>query len=208
MSRDYKKSDRPAPKKGGNSIFTGIVIGLVAGLAVAISVALYINFSPKPFVNRAKQTTPPEEAAKIPAKVDDGAQKPADAKPVDSADKNGKPDGKPRFDFYTILPGSEEPVSAQEIKPAKKQDGATKDGYYLQVGAFQAAAEADNMKARLALLGQEATIQTANIPDKGVWHRVRIGPFTNTDDLNRARSLLTQNDLSSTLVKVHETGTQ
>ena len=200
MSRDYKKSDRPTPKKEGNSIFTGIVIGLVAGLAVAIGVALYINFSPKPFVSRAKQSTPPGEAAKTPAKVvDEGRQK-----PVDTADKNGKPEGKPRFDFYTILPGSEEPVSAQEIK----QDGATKDGYYLQVGAFQAAAEADNMKARLALLGQEAIIQTANIPDKGVWHRVRIGPFTNIDDMNRARSLLAQNDLSSTVIKVHETGTQ
>jgi len=208
MSRDYKKSDRPPPKKGGNSIFTGIVIGLVAGLAVAIGVALYINFSPKPFVSRAKQATPQDEAAQIPAKVDGGTQKPAEAKPVDTADKNGKQDGKPRFDFYTILPGSEEPVSAQEIKQPKKQDGATKDGYYLQVGAFQAAAEADNMKARLALLGQEAIIQTANIPDKGVWHRVRIGPFTNIDDMNRARSLLTQNDLSSTVIKLHETGTQ
>ncbi|MHB0985819.1 MAG: SPOR domain-containing protein [Sulfuricella sp.] len=204
MSRDYKKRDRPPSKKGGKPIFTGIAIGLVAGLAVAIGVALYINFSPKPFVSRAK----PGEAAKIPEKIDDGMQKPADAKSVDTEDKNDKQNGKPRFDFYTILPGSEEPVSAQEIKQAKKQDGATKDGYYLQVGAFQAAAEADNMKARLALLGQEAIIQTANIPDKGIWHRVRIGPFTNMDDMNRARSLLAQNDLSSTVIKVRETGSQ
>lgn len=207
MSRDYKKSDRPPSKKGGNSIFTGIAIGLVAGLAVAIGVALYINLSPKPFVSRTKQAAPPDEAAKTPEKAEDGMQKSADAKSVETSDKNGKPDGKPRFDFYTILPGSEEPVSAQEIKQAKKPDGATKDSYFLQVGAFQAAAEADNMKARLALLGLEAVIQTANIPDKGVWHRVRIGPFANIDDMNRARALLAQNNLSSSLVKVREAGT-
>jgi cell division protein FtsN len=115
-----------------------------------------------------------------------------------------KPSDKPRFDFYTILPGSETPVSEQEIKQAAKQEGAAKDSYFLQVGSFQAAAEADNMKARLALLGLEAVIQTADIPEKGVWHRVRIGPFTNIEDMNRSRALLAQNDISSSLVKVKE----
>ena len=98
-------------------------------------------------------------------------------------------------------------MSEHDLKQAKKQEGPVKDSYFLQVGSFQAATEADNMKARLALLGLEAIIQTANIPDKGVWHRVRIGPFTNIDDMNRARSLLAQNNLSSSLVKVHEAGT-
>jgi cell division protein FtsN len=95
-------------------------------------------------------------------------------------------------------------VSDQEIKHAAKQEGGAKEGYFLQVGSFQAAAEADNMKARLALLGLEAIIQTADIPDKGIWHRVRIGPFSNIEDMNRSRTLLTQNDISSSLVKVKE----
>lgn len=204
MSRDYKKTDRPSPKKGGSPLFSGILIGLVAGLAVAIGVAVYINFSPKPFVSRDKPPAQPAEAAQAPAKGSDAAQKPA---PADTPDKNDKTSGKPRFDFYTILPGSEEPVSEQELKQAKKPEGAAKEGYFLQVGSFQAAAEADNMKARLALLGLEAVIQTANIPDKGVWHRVRIGPFASIDDMNRARALLAQNNLSSSLVKMHEAGT-
>lgn len=198
MSRDYKKSDGPASKKGGSPMFTGILIGLVVGLAVAIGVALYINFSPKPFVSRDKQ---PAEVAKAPAKGAEPAQ--ALAAPGDN-----KSAGKPRFDFYTILPGSEEPVSEQDLKQARKQEGPSKDGYFLQVGSFQAAAEADNMKARLALLGLEAVIQTADIPDKGIWHRVRIGPYTNIGDMNRARSLLAQNNIPSSLVKVHEASAQ
>jgi cell division protein FtsN len=196
MSRDYKKPDRPSSKKGGSPLFTGILIGLIFGLAVAIGVALYINFSPKPFASRDKQ---PEEAAKAATKNGGAAQK---TEPAEMAGK--KPSDKPRFDFYTILPGSETPVSEQEIKQAAKQEGVAKDSYFLQVGSFQAAAEADNMKARLALLGLEAVIQTADIPEKGVWHRVRIGPFTNIEDMNRSRALLAQNDISSSLVKVKE----
>lgn len=201
MSRDYKKPDRSSSKKGGSPLFTGILIGLVVGLAVAIGVALYINFSPKPFVSRDKQ---PAEATKAPAKNAGDAQKTAPAE-VDS--KSGKPSDKPRFDFYTILPGSESPASEQEIKQATKQEGAAKDSYFLQVGSFQAAAEADNMKARLALLGLEAAIQTAEIPDKGIWHRVRIGPFTSIEDMNRSRALLAQNDIPSSLIKVREPST-
>lgn len=204
MSRDYKKSDRQPPNKGGSPMFTGILIGLVVGLAVAIGVAVYINFSPKPFVNRDKH---PAETAKAATAASDVAQK---AAPAEAPDKNGKPTGKPRFDFYTILPGSEAPVSEQELKQeqAKQPDGAAKEGFLLQVGAFQAAVEADNMKARLALLGLEASIQTASVPDKGVLHRVRIGPFTDIDELNRARSLLAQNSIQFSLVKVREAGVQ
>lgn len=198
MSRDYKKTDHSSSRKEGSPLFTGVLIGLAVGLAVAIGIALYINFGPKPFVSQDKQS---EESAKATAKNGAVAQK---AAPTEVTDKNGKASDKPRFDFYTILPGSETPVSEQEIKQAAKQEGAAKDGYFLQVGSFQAAAEADNMKARLALLGLEAIIQTADIPDKGIWHRVRIGPFANIEDMNRSRTLLTQNDISSSLVKVNE----
>jgi cell division protein FtsN len=202
MSRDYKKPERSSSRKEGSPLFAGILIGLAVGLAVAIGVALYINFSPKPFVSRDKQ---PEEAAKAQAKQALGKNAGTGQKvaPVEEAGKSGKP----RFDFYTILPGSEQPVSEQEIKQAAKQEGAAKESYFLQVGSFQAAAEADNMKARLALLGLEALIQTADIPDKGVWHRVRIGPFSNIEDMTRSRALLAQNDIPSSLVKIKEPST-
>ncbi|HUW51680.1 MAG TPA: SPOR domain-containing protein [Sulfuricella sp.] len=203
MSRDYKKSERSTPKKEGHPLFAGIMIGLVVGLAVAVGVALYVNFSPKPFVSRDK---PPAVSAKTPEKNAADAQKATPAAPVvaDPAGKNDKPGGKPRFDFYTILPGSEEPVSEKEIKQATKQESAAKDSFFLQVGSFQAAAEADNMKARLALLGLEAGIQTTSVPDKGVWHRVRVGPFANDEEIAHSRTLLEQNKIPFSLVKIHE----
>ena len=76
--------------------------------------------------------------------------------------------------------------------------------YYLQAGAFQNAADADNLKARLALAGLEAQIQTATVPDKGVWHRVRMGPYTNAQDLEKVRAALRENKIESAVIKVSE----
>ncbi len=74
----------------------------------------------------------------------------------------------------------------------------------LQAGAFQNAADADNLKARLALLGFEATIETSAMADKGTLHRVRVGPYTSVEELNRTRDTLKQNGVQTTLIKLRE----
>ncbi|TCV82212.1 SPOR domain-containing protein [Sulfurirhabdus autotrophica] len=204
MSRDYKKPAARSTnsKKGGKSMVTGILIGLFVGLAIALAVAIFINSMPSPFVKQNKPATIPAPLPEEAPKHDSGnAAKPADNKDTKTADK-------PRFDFYTILPGKEEAVTEQQIKQAAQQPNAAenqKDSYYLQIGSFQNEADADNLKAKLALLGVETSIQTATIPDKGIWHRVRVGPYSTLPELNRARATLTQNGLQSSLIKVHDT---
>lgn len=169
-------------------MFIGILIGLVLGLAVALGVAWYINKMPTPF----QQKAPPEKHE--PAKT---------VEPAKTPEKNGKPvaEAKPRFDFYKILPGVEEPATDQQLRDAK---GAAKESFYLQAGAFQNAPDADNLKARLALLGMQASIQTTTLPDRGVWHRVRIGPYGNVEELNRTRDALKKNGIDTTLIKVRD----
>lgn len=194
MSRDYK----PAPKssasnKSGSPMLAGIVIGMFIGLAIALAVAVFIKGSPSPFVEHPQAQ--PSGKEKLPT----GSAAPIAAA---SGEKARAPE-KPRFDFYTILPGTEEPVTEKDIKQLDSASSA-KNQYYLQAGAFQNEAEADNLKAKLALMGVEANIQTANVPDKGIWHRVRIGPYTNVDDLNRVRNNLSQNGVTASLVKVHD----
>lgn len=106
------------------------------------------------------------------------------------------PEKAPSFDFYKVLPDDapgELPPSAMPAEPAPR--------YYLQAGAFHSASDADNLKAQLALLGVAAVIQTSEVPDKGVLHRVRVGPFNAMDEINRTRSLLVQNNIPTTLVK-------
>jgi cell division protein FtsN len=197
MSRDYKPSSKPSGRKGGNPMLTGILIGLFAGLGIALGVALFINTMPSPFAERGKPAGEAQPQAGTPKAVTDSTIVP---------EKTEKSADKPRFDFYQILPGTEEPVSEQELKEAKPGANGAKDSYYLQVGSFQTEAEADNLKARLALLGVEAVIQTATLPEKGIWHRVRVGPYNNIDDINRVRATLSQNSIESSLIKTKEAG--
>lgn len=193
MSRDYKKPSRTSgSSRKGKPMLTGVLLGLLIGLGLALGVAIFVNTMPNPFSHRGKT---PETAPAAPAPIPQKPQKPA----AESTTSD-----KPRFDFYTILPGKEDTVTDKDLKQAAKSPAASgNDQYFLQVGAFRTASEADNIKAKLALIGVEATIQTVSLPDKGLWHRVRVGPYGNADDLSRARSLLTQNGIDATLVRVH-----
>jgi cell division protein FtsN len=192
MSKDYKRPEPPA-RGSGSSLLIGILIGLVLGLVIALGVAWYINKMPSPFLDRPptkseSKGAPPSGAAKPPEKT-------ATA-----------PETKPRFDFYKILPGTEEPATDQQVRDAqkKKSTPGPRETFFLQAGAFQKAPDADNLKARLALIGVEAKIQTATLPDKGVWHRVRVGPYTSVEELNRVRDNLKQNGVETALVKVRD----
>jgi cell division protein FtsN len=193
MSRDYKPTAKSgASKKSGSPMLTGVVIGTFIGLAIALAVAMFIKGSPSPFVERKPQPVASEKTGPAPTP-------PVTAPP---SDKPKAPE-KPRFEFYDILPGNEERVTEKEIKQQAPEITA-KSQYFLQAGAFQKEADADNLKAKLALTGVEASIQTVTLPEKGIWHRVRIGPYNNVDDVNRARTTLSQNGVASTLVKVRD----
>ena len=193
MSKDYKKPERkPASRAASGSLFVGILIGLVLGLSIALAVAWYINRMPSPFT----RGTPPAKTAPQPAAKNEA--KP-EAKSAEVAS-----DTKPRFDFYKILPG-EQPASGPPAKEAQKAPAPVeRETFFLQAGAFQNAPDADNLKAKLALVGVEATIQTATLPDKGVWHRVRVGPYASIEELNRARETLKQHGYDTALVRVQE----
>lgn len=188
MSKDYKRPELAAHGTG-SPLLIGILIGLVLGLGIALGVAWYINKMPSPF------RTPPAKS--------DAAKSVAPAKSEEMTAK--APEAKPRFDFYKILPGTEEPATDQQMKDAQKRSAAVaKEAFFLQAGAFQNAPDADNLKARLALLGIEATIQTTKLPDKGVWHRVRLGPYASIEELNQTRDTLKQSGVETTLVRVRE----
>jgi cell division protein FtsN len=200
MSRDYKtRPNSPFFGKNGSTLVLGLFIGYALGLLTAIGTWMYINQAPSPFISQDKlaDNGAGNGAVNQSAK---GPQVPG------SEDKSAKaPDTKPRFEFYKILPGAEEPVTEQQFKQAAKQP-TSQDKYFLQAGSFQNAGDADNLKARLAMLGVEATVQAADVPEKGIWHRVRVGPFTTIDDMNRVRASLQQNGVQSSLIKVREGG--
>lgn len=187
INHDYKSR---LSYKMSTQMITGIVIGILIGLAIALVVALYINSAPSPFRQQVTAQANISETEDKSKPQTPGSK--TDAKP--EAQKN-------RFTYYDILPGSEKPVTEQEIKQAPQ---GKQDQYYLQAGAFQTEIDANNLKAKLALMGVETVIQTASVPDKGVWHRVRVGPFSDIEEINKARTTLSQNGIQPSLIKVLE----
>lgn len=120
-----------------------------------------------------------------------------EAQPVDKTEPPGAEE--PRFGFYTMLPEKEVIIPEREIKTRKREESlgrAAKESYTLQIGSFKHYAEADRLKAQLALLGVEAKIETAKIGDT-VWNRVKIGPFNSMTRLDRVRSRLRQHHIDS-----------
>ena len=87
------------------------------------------------------------------------------------------------------------------MKPQHTPSVATsKEMYFVQAGAFQNMGDAEKLKAKLAFSGFEADIQTATIPDKGVWYRVRLGPY-NSGEAGKTIATLKQNGIIATQVQ-------
>jgi cell division protein FtsN len=205
VSRDRKPARKPAraPAKSAGGTLIGIFIGLVFGALIAAGAAWYFTranpFQPAPVAPRAQVPTDQGPAA-LPGKPGD--------RPVVKQD----------FEFYRILPQGDNvpsptvpqtaqpvPVPGQQQPPAPVTEVAPQpvqrpsERLYLQVGAFENPNEADNLKARLALSGIQASAQRTQLPDGRVVHRVRVGPFSKPEDMNPMRSRLAEAGFSASV---------
>lgn len=185
--------------RGGTLL--GVFIGLVLGILIALAVVWYVNRMPAPF--RAPSEAP-APGAKAPGLAGNG--------PAALPGKPGDPVPEKRFQFYDILPGKSEPkpetaAPAATAAPAKGEakPEASKAGgpLTLQAGSFQTIKDAENMKATLALMGVEPTIQEVQVSGKQ-WFRVRVGPFKSFEELNRIKAELAKSGIQALVVKPGE----
>ena len=206
-----KHNRRTSSKKSAGGTLIGLFVGLVIGVVAAAVVVWYIQRTPPPFANKPP-TTP---------------QSSQNTAPVALPAKPGDPVPERRFDFYEILAGKNDPASGgtaaaptaapttaptpasatpAETTPPPKPTVDEKPktevvarNVYLQTGSFQNAADADNQKAKLAMMGMEASVQQAMLQDK-VWYRVRVGPYK-ADEANHVRAELAKNSINAAVVK-------
>ncbi|MFC5513626.1 SPOR domain-containing protein [Massilia jejuensis] len=93
------------------------------------------------------------------------------------------------------------PASAPAATPAAAAAGGDdKYVYYLQAGAFREISDAENTRAKLALLGFEAAISD-RASDSGTLHRVRLGPFSQVEAVNKARAKLLDSGIDVAIVR-------
>lgn len=200
MKNNTSTTRNTPAKKSGGSTLTGVFIGLVIGLVVAFILVWLFNRMPLPF--RTQETSAPTAESGAPPST-----LPLPGKPGD------KPREKQKLEFYDILEGKPATSAAPsptntppdnaagEVLPEASSEAKPADVFFLQVGAFKNTEDVDNLKAKLALQGYDASVQEITIANKGVMQRVRVGPFRNLAEMNRARTALVQGGIQTTVVK-------
>lgn len=182
MPRDYKHAARES--RAESRVSSGL-LGLVAGFAAGFGTAVLLQ------VGVPEKPTQPTRAAQ------------QDTAPATEQPKEDKP----KFDFYQMLPNFEVVIPEQdkEVRRSAEVSSVEKPGtYVLQAGSFRSGADADKLRARLALVGIESSVQTVTIDRDQTWHRVRIGPFNNLEQLNSARRRLAEQDIQALVIRLGE----
>jgi cell division protein FtsN len=212
----------PQRRQQGNTL-TGIIIGLIVGLAIAVAVALAITKGATPFTDKsnklgktaeptAGQVSDPnkplygnKDAAREANRQLTEKPKAAEADPLaqviaglkDPADL--KAEGKaPAPAAAPAAPAAAAPPAPHELARVAAPDD--KVVYFLQAGAFREMSDAENTRAKLALLGFEAAISDRT-SDAGVLHRVRVGPYSQVEAMNKARAKLIDSGIDVAIVR-------
>lgn len=122
-------------------------------------------------------------------------------------DATGVASGKPseKYDFYEMLPNFEVVVPEKDKDVKRDLPAAAKierpGVYVLQAGSYRNEADAERVRAQLAMQGVVAKVQRVAV-DADVWHRVRIGPISNLEELNKVRRQLQAAEVDALVIRV------
>ena len=186
MAKDYKNSpkpkDKPKKKSGGFPGWGWFIVGMIAMVVIMKGGPLLWQAelhagkkaAPAPMVVAATHVAAPAASTAT------------------------------HYDFYKMLPSFQVVIPGQdkEVKSGNASTPVQQPGsYILQVGSFPIYADADKMKAILALQGIESSIQQVQVNNGSTWNRVRIGPIRNLKELNDLRAKLAQDHIEPLIIK-------
>jgi len=177
MAKKRSKRRKTTSKKQEYPGWAWMLFGLAIGLSVAFAIFVR-DRQPAAVADRAP------EPASLESAIDDNGEA---ATPVDEETPKES-----RFTFYNVLPNFEVVIPEQEpnVTVDIEPQAVVEPGLYvLQAGSFSRFEDADRRRAELALQGIESNIQRVTIDDR-TYHRVRIGPTDDLEELNMLRSRL------------------
>lgn len=205
-------SKRGSSQRGG--FVVGLVAGLLLGLALALGVALYVTKAPVPFINKVPQRTAEQDSAEAernrnwdPNAPLAGRVRPAPAPVASAPDAAGAPGAAGTVrDPAAILSGAPpapgpQAAPAPAAPPLSTARGPEPFVYFVQAGAFSRSEDAEQQRARLAMLGQTARITEREQAGRTVY-RVRLGPFPTRDEADALQTSLQDQSIQAQIVRV------
>lgn len=93
------------------------------------------------------------------------------------------------FEFYELLRDIEK-VMPDDLPDSEPVRPAANISYYLQAASFRAHADAEKLRARLALKGYKSVTQAREVEGKGTFYRVRLGPYADKRKAKTAKNRL------------------
>lgn len=196
------------------TFFFGGLIGFVTGLVVAGVLAIWIYqstpFRPetaplaklepvKPKIEPPKSTGQTGELAKDEKKTEAERIVPPGSKPEASASAPAA--APPASDPSASQKATAKIDAAKAPSPEPSPSAEPRNRLWLQVGAYVNRQDAESQRARFAVLGYEAQIQSADIPEKGTVHRVRVGPYRDPEEAGKVRGDLARQGIEVSVVK-------
>ena len=210
-----KRKQATRSSSGGSTAWPAWVwlgLGVLLGLGLS-AVVLMKDWAP---LLRRKNLPQPNPEATAPRESEPAV-----------ADQPKKAPPRKSYDFYSVLPEMEVVIPDAELSakaraeqqrqqaaasatpaagtpaPGAPAEAATPPAglrYLLQAGSYPDARGAEEMKARLALLGFVAKVQPVTINGK-TWHRVRVGPYASASDVETAKRALSDSGVSAIALK-------
>ncbi|MEQ1485557.1 SPOR domain-containing protein [Methyloglobulus sp.] len=195
LNRDANNRRRNSQEPSGIGLFKWMLItGLIIGFAVFLVYLKSPGLQKTAPLAKNQETAPATKSGK----ADTG-----DKVSAKQEIKDQKPQP-PQFDFYTILPKKEMIVPDHEIKTRTREEQVGKNkkaSYVIQAGSSQDFKDADQLKAKLALMGIESKIQKAKV-ESVIWYRVKIGPYSQMGSVNTIMSRLQKNGMKPVITEV------
>nr|WP_206026668.1 SPOR domain-containing protein [Rubrivivax benzoatilyticus] len=189
-----------------------MIVGLLAGLAIALAVALYITKAPVPFIDKVPQRTAEQDSAEVERnkRWDPNAPLAGKQPPLPAAAASAP----------TAAPSAPPTAARTPASAPAAQGGSTRDPaailagqstdraaeafvYFVQTGAFTRTEDAEQERARLAMLGFTAKVSEREQAGKTMY-RVRTGPYGTRDDAEAVQGRLQAANIDARLVRAEK----
>ena len=191
-----------------STFFFGGLIGFVIGLVVAGVIAIWIYqstpFRPETMPLAKLEPVKPKIEAKSTGQTGELARDEKKTEAERIVQSGARPDAS--ASAPAAAPAIKGAVKAEPNKvaaptPEPSPSAEPRSRLWLQVGAYVNRQDAENQRARFAVLGYEAQIQSADVAEKGTVHRVRVGPYRDPDEAGKVRGELARQGIEVTVVK-------